>query len=129
MNLKVDEMIGHISVELSDSQKKRGILIYAFQKIQKEYNYLPGDVLNTLSHKLNIPLSNVYSTASFYKQFYFTSRGNMIVRVCTGTACHVRGADDVLTKNKDEFKIEEGQTTPDPSMTLENVRRTACISY
>lgn len=126
MNLKVDEMIGHISVELSDSQKKRGILIYAFQKIQKEYNYLPGDVLNTLSHKLNIPLSNVYSTASFYKQFYFTPRGKKIVRVCTGTACHVRGADDVLNKIKDEFKIEEGETTPDLSMTLETVGCIGC---
>ncbi len=126
MNLKVDEMIGHISVELSDSQKKRGILIYAFQKIQKEYNYLPGDVLNTLSHKLNIPLSNVYSTASFYKQFYFTPRGKKIVRVCTGTACHVRGADEVLNKIKGEFKIEEGETTPDLSMTLETVGCIGC---
>lgn len=126
MNLKVDEMIGHIGEVLSDSQKKRGILIYAFQKIQKEYNYLPGDVLNTLSHKLNIPLSDVYSTASFYKQFYFTPRGKKIVRVCTGTACHVRGADEVLNKIKDEFKIEEGETTPDLSMTLETVGCIGC---
>jgi NADH:ubiquinone oxidoreductase subunit E len=126
MNLKVDEMIGHISVELSDSQKKRGILIYAFQKIQKEYNYLPGDVLNTLSHKLNVPLSDVYSTASFYKQFYFTPRGKTIVRVCTGTACHVRGADTVLHKIEDEFNIEPGETTSDLEMTLETVGCIGC---
>ncbi len=126
MKLKVDEMIGHISVELSDSQKNRGILIYAFQKIQKEYNYLPGDVLNTLSHKLNIPLSDVYSTASFYKQFYFTPRGKKIVRVCTGTACHVRGADSVLHKIEDEFNIEPGETTSDLGMTLETVGCIGC---
>jgi NADH:ubiquinone oxidoreductase subunit E len=119
-------MIGHIGAVLSENQKKRGILIYAFQKIQKEHNYLPGEVLKTLSLKLNILLSDVYSTASFYKQFYFTPRGKKIVRVCTGTACHVRGADEVLNKIKDEFKIEEGETTSDLSMTLETVGCIGC---
>lgn len=126
MNLKADEMIGHIGGVLSEKQKKRGILIYAFQKIQKENNYLPEDVLKMLSEKLDIPLSDVYSTASFYKQFYFTPRGKKIVRVCTGTACHVRGADDVLNKIRDEFKIEEGETTPDLAMTLETVGCIGC---
>ncbi len=126
MNLKADEMIGHIGGVLSEKQKKRGILIYAFQKIQKEHNYLPKEVLKILSLKLDIPLSDVYSTASFYKQFYFTPRGEKIVRVCTGTACHVRGADDVLNKIRDEFKIEEGETTPDLAMTLETVGCIGC---
>jgi NADH:ubiquinone oxidoreductase subunit E len=126
MNLKADEMIGHIGEVLSETQKKRGILIYAFQRIQEEYNYLPEDVLKKLSQELDIPLSDVYSTASFYKQFYFTPRGKKIVKVCTGTACHVRGADEVLNKIESEFKIKEGETTPDLSMTLETVGCIGC---
>ena len=126
MNLKADEMIGNIGEVLSENQKKRGILIYAFQRIQEEHNYLPGDVLKKLSQELDIPLSDVYSTSSFYKQFYFTPRGKNIVRVCTGTACHVRGADEVLNKIESEFKIKEGETTPDLSMTLETVGCIGC---
>ena len=126
MEIKVDENIGRIGEVLTERQKKRGVLIHAFQKIQQEYNYLPEDVLRTLSQKLDIPLSDVYSTATFYKQFYFTPRGKKIVRVCTGTACHVRGADKVLNKIKDEFEIEEGETTPDFAMTLETVGCIGC---
>ncbi len=126
VNLKVDEVIGHIGDVLTGPQKKRGILIHAFQQIQKERNYLPEEDLIRLSKKLDIPLSDVYSTATFYKQFYFTPRGRKIVRVCTGTACHVRGADKVLNKIRDEFKIDEGETTPDLAMTLETVGCIGC---
>src|SRR4030066_2087824 len=121
MSLKTDEVIGHVGGVLTEGQKKRGILIHAFQKIQEEHNFLPEEELRRLSKNLDIPLSDVYSTATFYKQFYFSPRGKKIVRVCTGTACHVRGADKVLNKIKDEFEIEEGETTPDLAMTLETV--------
>ncbi|MEK6527272.1 MAG: NADH-quinone oxidoreductase subunit NuoE [Nitrospirota bacterium] len=126
MEIKADEMIGHASEVLSERQKMRGVLIYAFQKIQEEHNYLPEDVLKTLSQKLSIPLSDVYSTASFYKQFYFTPRGEKIVRVCTGTACYVRGASAVLDKIENEFNIKPGETTPDMAMTLETVGCIGC---
>lgn len=126
MSLKVDEIVGHVSPVLSDEQKRRGTLIHAFQKIQAELNYLPEDALKALAEELNIPLSDVYSTATFYKQFYFTPRGKKIVRVCTGTACHVRGADKVLHKIKDEFNIQEGETASDLSMTLETVGCIGC---
>ena len=126
MTLKVNEIIGHASDHLTEDQKKRGVLIYAFQRIQEEENYLPEETLKKLAKELNIPLSLVYSTASFYKHFYFTPRGKKIVRVCTGTACHVRGADTVLNKIKDEFEIDEGETTDDLSMTLETVGCIGC---
>jgi NADH-quinone oxidoreductase subunit E len=126
MSLKVNEIIGNIGETLSEDQKKRGILIHAFQKIQEEHNYLPEEELRRLSRNLDIPLSVVYSTATFYKQFYFSPRGRKIIRVCTGTACHVRGADKVLNKIKDEFVIEEGETTPDLAMTLETVGCIGC---
>ena len=124
--LNVDETIGNVGEVLSEVEKKRGVLIHAFQSIQKEYNYLPEDVLNALSKKLDIPLSEVYSTASFYKHFYFKPRGRNVVCVCVGTACHVRGAGKVLEKIEESFGIKEGETTPDMSLTLETVGCVGC---
>jgi len=124
--LDVDEKIGNVKEVLSEAQKKRGVLIHAFQSIQKEHNYLPEDVLTSLSKKLNIPLSEVYSTASFYKHFYFKPRGRNVVCVCVGTACHVRGAKKVLDKIEESFGIKEGETAADMSVTLETVGCVGC---
>lgn len=115
-----------ISETLSDEQRKKGMLIHAFQKIQKEHNYLPEDKLRELSESLGIPLSDVYSTASFYKHFYFKPRGKNIVCVCMGTACHVRGASKVLDRLEEELGVKEGETTPDRSVTLETVGCVGC---
>ncbi|MDI6728102.1 MAG: NADH-quinone oxidoreductase subunit NuoE [Thermodesulfovibrionales bacterium] len=122
----VDAHYKEIGEVLTGDQKKRGLLIYAFQQIQKEYNYLPEDKLRELSKKLDIPLADVYSTASFYKHFYFKPRGKNVVCVCMGTACHVRGASKVLEKLEDEFGVREGETTEDMSMTLETVGCVGC---
>lgn len=122
----VDAHYKEIGEVLTGDQKKRGLLIYAFQQIQKEYNYLPEDKLRELSKKLDIPLADVYSTASFYKHFYFKPRGKNVVCVCMGTACHVRGASKVLQKLEEEFDIKEGETTEDLSMTLETVGCVGC---
>lgn len=124
--LNVNEKIGHVKDVLTDTQRKRGILIHAFQSIQKEHNYLPEDVLIELSKKLDIPLAEVYSTASFYKHFYFKPRGRNIVCVCVGTACHVRGAGKVLEKIEENFGIKEGETTEDMALTLETVGCVGC---
>jgi NADH-quinone oxidoreductase subunit E len=126
MELKVNEVIGYTGEVLTERQKKTGILIHALQKIQEEYNYLPEDVLKKLSEKLAVPLSDIYSTASFYKQFYFTPRGKNIIKVCMGTACHVRGSAKVLRSLEEEFDMKEGETTPDLSMTLETVGCIGC---
>jgi len=124
--MNIDEKIGSVGEVLTEAQRKRGILIHAFQAIQKEHNYLPEDVLKALSKKLDIPLSEVYSTASFYKHFYFTPRGRNVVCVCVGTACHVRGAGKVLEKIEESFGVKQGETTADLSLTLETVGCVGC---
>ena len=124
--LNIDEHYKEIGEVLTEEQKKRGLLIYAFQQIQKEYNYLPEDKLKELSKKLDIPLADVYSAASFYKHFYFKPRGKNVVCVCMGTACHVRGASKVLQKLEEEFGVKEGETTEDMFMTLETVGCVGC---
>lgn len=124
--LNIDEAIGHVGEVLSPEQKAKGLLIHALQQIQKVHNYLPEDELKKLSKNLGIPLSDVYSTATFYKQFYFTPRGKNVACICTGTACHVRGAGEILDKFKKEFKVKEGETTEDMSLTLETVGCVGC---
>lgn len=124
--LDVDELIGSVGNVLCEHDRKKGVLIHALQKIQQDYGYLPEDVLRTLSRKLSLPLAEIYSVATFYKQFHFSPRGRKIVRVCTGTACHVRGATNVLNAVEDEFEIKEGETTEDLEMTLETVGCVGC---
>lgn len=122
----VDAALGTIAGILDEKQKKRGLLIHAFHQIQKEHNYLPEEELRKLSKTLSVPISDVYSTATFYKQFYFKPRGKNIVSICTGTACHVRGAGQILDSFKTEFGISEGETTEDMSLTIETVGCVGC---
>ena len=124
--LSVEEVIGKVGKILCEHDKKKGVLIHTFQKIQEDHGYLPEDVLNNLAKKLSLPLAEVYSVASFYKQFHFSPRGKKVVRVCMGTACHVRGAKKVLDALEDEFCITDGETTPDLAMTLETVGCVGC---
>lgn len=124
--INIDEKIGNVGEVLTGEQKKRGVLIHALQNIQKEHNYLPEDVLKALAKRLSLPLSEVYSTASFYKHFYFKPRGKNVVCVCLGTACHVRGAGKVLERIEESFGVKEGETTDDMSLTLETVGCVGC---
>lgn len=123
---EIGEYYKEIDDVITEEQKRRGLLIHALQRIQKEYNYLPEDKLKELSEDLNISLSDVYSTASFYKHFYFKPRGKNVVCVCMGTACHVRGAGKVLERLEENFGIKGGETTSDLSVTLETVGCVGC---
>lgn len=124
--LNIDEHYGEIGKVLTGEQKNRGLLINAFQNIQKEFNYLPEDKLKELAVRLSLPLADVYSTATFYKHFHFEPRGKNIVSVCMGTACHVRGASKVLGKLEEEFGVKGGETAKDMTMTLETVGCVGC---
>ncbi len=111
---------------LTERENTRATLIQALHRIQKENNYLPEKDLKFLSEKLKIPLAEIYSTASFYKQFHFAPRGKNIVSICVGTACHVRGAQKVISKLENSFGIKAGNTTEDLSVTLETVGCIGC---
>ncbi len=124
--IDIQERMAMLGDIVSDAKKRRSILIHSFHKIQKEHNYLPEDELKALSKKLGIPLSAVYSTASFYKQFYFTPRGKNIVCICLGTACHVRGASEIVKKFTEAFEIKPGETTSDLFLTVETVGCIGC---
>jgi len=124
--IDVDAQIGEIGQILGKQDKKRGLLIYALQKIQEDDGYLQEEVLKRLAKNLSISLAEIYSVASFYKMFHFKPRGRKIVRVCLGTACYVRGSRKILTTLEEEFGIKSGETTEDLAMTLETVGCIGC---
>ena len=96
-------------------------LIPILQDIQAEYNYLPGIALTTLSQTLDIPLIDIISVASFYNAFSLTPRGKHVITICMGTACHVRGAPQILDEFKRRLGIDVEETTSDNLFTLESV--------
>ncbi|NOX20209.1 MAG: NADH-quinone oxidoreductase subunit NuoE [Nitrospirae bacterium] len=125
-SIDVEKEIGKVGRHICEHDKKKALLIPILHKIQEDYGYLPGEALERLSKKLGLPLAEIYSVASFYHQFHFSPRGKKIVRVCMGTACHVRGAGKVLEKLQEHFKIDVGETTEDLTMTLETVGCVGC---
>ena len=124
--IDVNEKIGEVGRILGETEKKRGILIHVLQQIQEDIGFLPEDALRNLSRNLDIPLSEIYSVASFYKMFHFKPRGRKVVRVCLGTACYVRGSKKVLVALENEFKVKSGETTEDLALTLETVGCVGC---
>jgi len=125
-DINVEDIIGSVGEVLREEDGKRSVLIHFLQMIESEEGYLSRDSLVKLSKKLGLPLSEIYSVASFYKQFNFKPRGKKVVKVCMGTACYVRGSENVLSGLKDEFGIQEGETTEDFLITLETVGCVGC---
>ena len=113
-----------LDIILQKYQGIKGALIPVLQETQNAYGYLPKEVLENMAEKMNIPLSEIYGVVTFYSQFHLKQRGKNIIRVCQGTACHVRGAKAILTEIENKLNIRAGGTTPDLLFTLETV---ACI--
>src|SRR5512136_286934 len=90
-----------------------GSLIPVLQEAQGIYGYLPEEVLNLISRRLRISINRIYGVVTFYSQFYLTPRGRHTVRVCRGTACHVRGGKSVLKTVQENLGIAEEETTKD----------------
>ena len=103
---------------------RQGGLIPILQTVQGEFGYLPEVALETISRELKIPEAEIYGVATFYAQFHLKPRGRHIVRVCRGTACHVRGSQKILDMVKEITGIKENETTADRRFTIEPV---ACL--
>ena len=103
-------------------------LLMIMQDISDIYNYVPPQVIPVLVEKLGVKESLVYSVATFYKTISLEPRGQYIVNVCTGTACHVRGAEKIMDALENRFEVTEGQTTSDGLFTLEAVRCIGCCA-
>ncbi len=107
---------------------KKEQLISLLQDIQSEYNYIPQDVLIKISQKLDIPLSQVFSVATFFQAFSLKPRGRHTITVCLGTACHVKGGQRLVDKMERDFGLKPGETTEDERFTLETANCLGCCA-
>ena len=110
-------------------EKYRGdssALIAVLQDVQDECHYIPEEVAVRITEELDVPLSRVYSLATFFKAFTLTPRARYPISVCMGTACHVKGAPLILEKLECDLNIKTGQKTPDGNFGLESVRCVGC---
>jgi len=96
-------------------------LVELLLDIQDEFNYVPEKVLVMISEKLNVPLERLLGVASFYAAFTTTPKGRNHVKVCTGTACIVRGSRSIFEAVIDELGVEPGETTEDGEFSMENI--------
>jgi NADH-quinone oxidoreductase subunit E len=99
-------------------------LVMILQDVQEAYNWLPKPVLAHVAERLDVPLSRVYHVATFYASLSLTKRGEHVIRVCDGTACHLKGSTWLRDEIIRHLDVEEGGTTADGQFTLETV---ACL--
>ncbi len=99
----------------------KSFIISILQDMQDKAGYLKREDLFELSSELNLPISDIYRIATFFKAFSLTPRGKNIIQICLGTACHVRGGDKVLNEFENKLNIKAGSTTSDGKFTLETV--------
>ncbi len=96
-------------------------LIQVLQDVQRAYHYLPCEALTRVAEGLHVPPAKVFSVATFYKAFALNPQGRTVVKVCTGTACHIRGAGQLLDELERQLHVQPGETTADLGFTLKTV--------
>ena len=111
---------------LARHKGERGSLIPVLQEVQSVYGFISQDAIKDISTALNIPATDIFGVATFYAQFHLKPRGRHVVRVCQGTACHVRGGAKILAEVEKELGIMPGETTDDLRYTLEPVACLGC---
>jgi NADH:ubiquinone oxidoreductase subunit E/NAD-dependent dihydropyrimidine dehydrogenase PreA subunit len=115
-----------VTAIVKEYREQKGNLMPILREINREYNYLPGELLLYISEELDIPISEIYNIATFYNAFYLEPRGKHIINICIGTACHVKGAPGIIEAFQNELNIDIGETTDDMNFTLETARCFGC---
>ena len=121
MEEKLDKVI-------NKHEGKPGAIISVLEDIQETQGYLPKEILEQVSEKMKVPLSQLFSMATFYSAFSLKPRGKHTLYVCLGTACHVRGGARIIKGVSKQLGIKPGDTTEDRNFTLETLRCIGCCS-
>jgi len=106
---------------LTQYDQERGNLIPILQEAQERFGYLPEEIIARIAKFLQLPESNVYGVSTFYAQFKFSPTGKRMVKICKGTACHVRGGARILNEIEKHLGIKAGETTDDLEYSLEAI--------
>jgi len=118
MSTVVDDRLGEILDRYSQEPR---YLVESLQDIQQAEGYLSQESMGAVSEGLRVPLIEVYRVANFYRAFSLRPRGRHVITVCTGTACHVRGAPRMLDEVAGQLGVQPGETTEDGLFTVESV--------
>jgi len=122
MNGERVRQFGQVCEILDRHERNPARLIPILQEVQEEYRYLPEKVLNFVAVSLGLPPARVYGVATFYAHFTLEPKGKYVVRLCDGTACHVKGSNGILEALRERLGLEQGcNTTPDMLFTVETV--------
>jgi len=120
-NDKIEQIINKYPVDASS-------LVQVLLEIQREYHWLPMEALKTISQRLQVPFNRIQQIVTFYKAFSLVPKGRHEINICTGTACHVRGAPRLLDSVQDLIGIGPGETDLDLRFTLETVNCVGCCA-
>ncbi len=107
---------------LNEKKSTKGPLMPALQQAQEVFGYLPMEMLEVISKTLQIPMAEIYGVATFYSQFSFIPQGENKISVCLGTACYVKGAQNILEEIESQLGIKSGLTTPDQKFSIASAR-------
>ena len=121
-------LLEQIKADLVEIGNDRSKLIPILQLVQQKFAYLPGEAIHLVADHLDISSSEVYGVATFYNQFRFNPPGENPVKVCLGTACHVKGGDIILENFERKLEIKEGETTPDREFSVDRVACVGCCA-
>lgn len=116
------EKIEEFKEFIEKNKNRKGPLMPILQQAQNTFDYLPDEIMELIAKKLNIPLAEVYGVATFYSQFTFIPKGKTDIHICLGTACYVKGANDILQDFEDRLGITKGMTTPDGKFSISETR-------
>jgi len=111
---------------VASHKNEKGALMPVLQQAQELYGYLPIEVQTIIAEEMNVPLEEIYGVVTFYSQFTLNPVGKYRIAVCLGTACYVKGAQNIIDEVSKQLKIKPGETTPDGMFTLEATRCLGC---
>jgi NADH-quinone oxidoreductase subunit E len=117
-----DEMWSKVDEIIADNKDIPGSIIGVLRECQDVVGWLPVELIDYISDGLNLSRSEVFGIVSFYALFSLTPKGRHLIKVCTGTACYVKGIKEVISRIDNEYQIQEGCTTDDRRFSLEGVR-------
>ena len=126
MSEQIEQMTPQIREFIEQWKSKPGNLIMVLHQVQQTYGYIPRNIAVEISELLSVPLAKIYGVVTFYNFFKLQKAGKYKIQVCLGTACYIRGGDDLLKELENVLGIGLNATTPDGMFSIEAVRCLGC---
>ena len=126
MSEQLEQMTPELKAFIEEWKDKPGNLIMVLHKVQQTYGYIPRNIAIETSELLKVPLAKIYGVVTFYNFFKLQKAGKYIIQVCLGTACYLRGGDDLIKEFERKLGIGVNATTPDGMFSIEAVRCLGC---